>query len=392
MTHTGTTYLWRYSDSIAGSYSSTSWNPRNKLYIKNLLLLLGIALVRKTASQESIANPYYSGCLNQKLKGWSKKRVCARDDPPEAVGVLCREPSFDSYLEIRIATGNWNSATALGWLTQIILSEILGVPSSIESGAFGTSRDFYDAQARLDYNRSVSIHPLIKATDLAGGDCRSLKTTSSDNYEPCAHFAPEFWGNPLFAIDEQKVEPPQGIGFLGQEAWFVTQFTADQDPTIVSHHGLQGEKNREKLAATFKRPTTWKDYCEQVSLDNCKTPNEVAQRPPLDENEATRMFMTDEYTGHFRYTDQNNCTLTPNCTGHIANYPCGWKSFMEANIYHLDIALDPRNGPDGAPGGYTIQQLEDMWYAANATKNNLMMMWWTPTPLHQVSYRSMSTP
>jgi hypothetical protein len=52
-------------------------------------------------------------------------------------------------MEIRVAVGNWDSATALGWLTQIILSEIMGVPTSIESGMYGSSRDFYDPQAAL---------------------------------------------------------------------------------------------------------------------------------------------------------------------------------------------------------------------------------------------------
>jgi hypothetical protein len=50
-------------------------------------------------------------------------------------------------MEIRIAAGNWDSATAmLGWLVQMILSEISGVPTSIESNMYGSSRDFYDRE------------------------------------------------------------------------------------------------------------------------------------------------------------------------------------------------------------------------------------------------------
>ena len=71
-------------------------------------------------------------------------------------------------------------------------------------------------------------------------------------------------------------------------------------------------------------------------------------------------------------------------SGHVANYPCGWNSGMESNLYHLDIALDPNNGPDGGPNGYTSGQLQEMWHAANATRSNLMMMWWTPEPLYQL--------
>ena len=100
-------------------------------------------------SNMEITNPFYSGCLQAKVEGWTTLRACARNDPPNAAELgLCRAPPFE-YLEIRIGTGNWDSATLMGWLTQIILSEVLGVPSSIESGAFGSSRDFYDPQAAI---------------------------------------------------------------------------------------------------------------------------------------------------------------------------------------------------------------------------------------------------
>jgi len=56
---------------------------------------------------------------------------------------------------------------------------------------------------------------------------------------------------------------------------------------------------------------------------------------------------------------------------------------MESNIFHFKMALDPNNGPDGSPSGYTSTQLTEMWHAANATKSNLIMMWWTPEPLYQ---------
>ena len=56
---------------------------------------------------------------------------------------------------------------------------------------------------------------------------------------------------------------------------------------------------------------------------------------------------------------------------------------MEPITYHYDIPLDPNNGVDGAPGGYTQEQLMEMWAAANATRSHLMMMWWFPEPTVQ---------
>lgn len=167
--------------------------------------------------------------------------------------------------------------------------------------------------------------PLAKATELPSGDCRTLKATSAEDYEPCAHYMPEVWGDgSRDSVRQKLVEPPQGTGVLGKELWFVTKFTADQYPELVSYHGLWGEENREKLASLFKRPTTWKEYCDLVSEDNCAVADNVAQRAPVTQIEGERMFVEDLYTGHFRYTEKNNCTSSPTtCTGHIANYPCG---------------------------------------------------------------------
>jgi hypothetical protein len=164
----------------------------------------------------------------------------------------------------------------------------------------------------------------MMASELPGGNYQSLpRATLDDSYQACAHFYSEFWGNPLKFVLDQKIEPPQGIGVLGAETWLMTKFKADEFPEFVSYHGLQKEENQESLPATFKRPTTWKEYCELVALDNCTTPNQFAQRAPLDEIETERMFEAGLSPGHFRYTEKNSCAMYPmNCTGHIVNYPC----------------------------------------------------------------------
>ena len=146
---------------------------------------------------------------------------------------------------------------------------------------------------------------------------------------------------------------------------------------MLSYIGLQGENNRKKLAERFKRPTTWEDYCNEVSPDHCATPNEVAQRPPLEDDEKDHMFVQDLYTGHFRATEKNNCTANPtNCTGHFTDYPCSWRSPVPTQIHFLNISLDSNDILDR--GGYTITQLPEIWRAANATRSDVMMYWWSP--------------
>lgn len=194
---------------------------------------------------------------------------------------------------------------------------------------------------------------------------------------------PEFWrvdSEPVQnAVRNGDIEAPTPLGVVAFDTWFMTKFTAVEDPTLDSYMGLQGEENRRKLAETFLRPTTWKDYCELLSTNNCSTDDGVAKRAPSSEDEHSRMFVDGLYTGHFRATEKNDCDLNPtNCTGHIADYPCGWYSFVEAQAYHLNISLES-DGDEPGSNGYSYQQLIDMWDAANATKSNLVAMWWSPT-------------
>ena len=88
--------------------------------------------------------------------------------------------------------------------------------------------------------------------------------------------------------------------------------------------GIAGEANRRKLAETFLRPTTWKDYCDLVSPNNCTTSDDVAQHAPTDEADYERMFVAGSYTGHFRATEENDCDTHPDtCTGHVGDFPNG---------------------------------------------------------------------
>jgi hypothetical protein len=60
----------------------------------------------------------------------------------------------------------------------------------------------------------------------------------------------------------------------------------------------------------------------------------------------------------------------------------GWTSFVQQQFYHLDIALKS-NGNEPGSNGYSYSEMIDIWAAANATKSNVMMEWWTPNALYQ---------
>ncbi|CAB9530192.1 Gamma-aminobutyric acid (GABA) B receptor [Seminavis robusta] len=356
-----------------------------------LLLLIstavvGLSVVQADSSNETdtgVENPYFSGCLHQTVTGkkyGAKKRVCNSNDPDWALGKYCQlpDPQLD-YLEIRLNTGNWDSFVAETWILQIILSEILGVPTTVDSGAPMERRSLYELDDVIDQDATVVRDHTAESANQPNCDCRF----ATENGVQCGHYMGEVWNDDLALtqslIHEKKLESPQSMGMLGKESWMVTKFTTEMDPTLGTYHGFVGEKNRRKLAETFLRPTTWQQYCEEESPNNCSTPDKTAQRPPHNATEHSRMFFPGEYQGYFRNTTLNDCDTYPtNCTGHAANYPCGWTSRMEASIYHLEMGLDCNN-PNGQPMPYAYQQLVDMWEAANATKSNLLMMWWTPT-------------
>jgi len=105
-------------------------------------------------------------------------------------------------------------------------------------------------------------------------------------------------------------------------------------------------------------------------------------RPPNNDNENDRFFVEGLYTGHFRKTPQNDCDTNPNnCTGHFADFPCGWTSYFKQQSHHLGIYLESNGNEKN--GGYTYTELQEMWMAANVTKSNIMGLWWTPEKLFQ---------
>jgi hypothetical protein len=88
------------------------------------------------------SNPVEQGCLFSRLPGWKRKRVCNSDDTPEAAQEgICDPPQFD-YMEIRIISGNWESAFFEGkylqhFFTKLRLFSLIGLTfSSFQLGFY----------------------------------------------------------------------------------------------------------------------------------------------------------------------------------------------------------------------------------------------------------------
>lgn len=78
------------------------------------------------------------------------------------------------------------------WILQIVLSEILRVPVTIETGDDRVNLDFYAPHADLGYGTSNDWDALRRGA--AGGDCRDRpRYDAVGKYQPCAHVLTEVW-------------------------------------------------------------------------------------------------------------------------------------------------------------------------------------------------------
>lgn len=189
----------------------------------------------------SCDNPFgRGGCLKQLKPGWHSVRVCGSDDSPEALSQgECRLPQTGlEYTEIRIHAQNWESAFFQAWILQIILSEVLHVPVSIETGMPDLGMDFYDHKMPFDYGVGYDLDALRTAQQV--GDCHAAtkrkshdwrnsheasEDVDSDSYVSCCHVIPEVWDGIMASVSRMEregiIEPPHGMGTVGHGGWFI---------------------------------------------------------------------------------------------------------------------------------------------------------------------------
>ena len=106
-----------------------------------------------------------------------------------------------NYPEIRIHAQNWDSAMLSAWVMQILLSEFLNVPVTIEtsqrydSAASSTTNagSFYHRYASLQYGAMGYDYDALRTAHRLG-DCR----LRSDKNEPCAMIIPEVWNGQTY--------------------------------------------------------------------------------------------------------------------------------------------------------------------------------------------------
>jgi hypothetical protein len=136
-------------------------------------------------------NPYEEGCLySHGLQ--HMPRTCNSDDTDTS---KCSQNEMQ-YMEIRIHTGDWESITYESWIIQILLSELLHVPTTIDSGLEnGGAMNFYNHQGDFSYGKYTLYDSLATAYFSEHGDCVPIIQSEGGRKSnvTCAHVIPESW-------------------------------------------------------------------------------------------------------------------------------------------------------------------------------------------------------
>ena len=322
------------------------------------------------------SNPYQQRCLDETVY-----RVCNSDDIARNASEkgLCSLPP-QNYPEIRLYQQNWETSIFQSWMYQILLMEVVGVPTTIGLRTGQTEKaSFYSPTNTMEYGPvEYPYHALDKANRVPGNDCR---LTSED----CAQLLMEEWGSAYEPfVENETIAPPVSNGQIAKFGLYIPTYTARLFPDMAIYFGLRGEANREKVAGIFKRPQTWQQFCEEVSATNCTTPDKTAQRGPANSKEAGMYYLKGQYQGYFRATSKNDCSNGEGtCTGHVVGAPCTWNSYLESQLYWNDIIGLAHDGPVAPSGSYNATTMYQVWRAANATRSHVIMAWYSPELLFE---------
>ena len=156
-------------------------------------------------------NPFEEGCIKAmaetygpknltriKMDVFEKIRICNSDDYNRGEEYesdpVCRIPSWKEFFdmgEMRVINGQWTSIVILSWMYQILLTELLEVPTTMENGL-----NFTNGEGNFYYRKTDWVYSdvgedaddlfkvILESHKVDGGDCRN-------SLEPCGQIEAE---------------------------------------------------------------------------------------------------------------------------------------------------------------------------------------------------------
>ena len=351
-------------------------------------------------------NPYRDGCfrgaiskldhdafpLKQCLRdGANPRRICL-DDDDRTSGRCDNSPTGELFRgrEIYIAPQNWLSADLVATAAQVFMVEYMKYPVFFRYGGNSgqTSKGFYEKHIKKPiYDRSgVSTYELeaIKNGGCIGTNENNLTCKCTNPTSKCAHVQFEIWASIAATVERmataRTIERGGLLGIIGRIALMLPKWAVDKDNALATYRGF---RDREKMARLFKRPVSWKEYCDRFYPNETRKTSKCP--PPSSDLEGVYYHRLGNnsvaYHGYFDGNGKNNCTLYPStCKGSaIILEACDWGDFSKFMIPLNNVSL-AFHGPGGR-GGYKLPHMSQIWAAAADRKEMVLMWWWKPDVL-----------
>lgn len=108
-------------------------------------------------------------------------------------------------------------------------------------------------------------------------------------------------------------------------------------------------------------------------MEICASGNDIIALDTPIPGEEIFCFSSGYYSGHFRETNDSNCTNNNACFGHFIDTECNLRVQIEVQMFLNGIPLRSQ-GSDVHNGGYSILQVLQILWAAKATGARVQLL------------------
>ena len=285
---------------------------------------------------------------------------------------------------LKILVQNWLSAQMSAQLVQIILVEVLKIPTSLVHviEEEGKADDVVHTKGFYEDHVGKALHTdAPKAYNLKTVEKCNNSTNSQAGV--CADMMMEVWRTIDSQIATAKYSNTRKIpyGPQGQIGLYVPRWVVDENPDLASYRGFKNGEIQRKLRNKnlFPLPVSWSDYCTKYVGQQGVGYNVTRVCPIPDKFQADyshRYYFKDSagdvlYGGYF--ASGNNSSA-----GYLSTIDyCDWGEYSKFMFKKNDLLID-YGGPGNNRNGYYLNDMYDIPQAAKENKVGFIMFWWQP--------------
>ncbi len=289
---------------------------------------------------------------------------------------------------LKILVQNWLSAQMSAQLVQLILVEVLKIPTVlvhvIEED--GKADDVVHTKGFYEEYLGKALHTdAPKAYNLKTVEKCNNSTNSQAGV--CADMMMEVWRTIDSQIGNGKYSNTRKVlyGAQGQIGLYVPRWVVDENPDLASYRGFKSGDIQRKLRNKnlFPLPVSWSDYCtnyvgqQGVGYINVTRICPIPDRFQANHNHsyyfqdaAGKVF----YGGYFE--SGNNSSA-----GYLSTIDyCDWGEYSKFMFEKNGLLID-YGGPGHNRKGYQISNMYEIPRAAKENQVGFIMFWWQPEVL-----------